>query len=207
MELEIQQLDEQINLGRQYEKCWIGNWLKLGKILTEIHRLYKTKYNTFEECIEENFSFDRSYAYKFMKIYEKYGDDVERFHKLKQYGIKFLITTCYVKDEHVDMIIKKISPEKKLNKEELQKEINRMKDQAGTIPYYSDDPEEHKLKLIRQGQDIITHIEAYLESYSSLKEGLLSEIGAWKSACRKYPSHEELINLRKEIEEKSKTLG
>lgn len=196
MEIEKAKLDEQISLGKQYEKAWMSNWLKLGEILKEIHTLYEEKYSSFKECIEHNFSFDVSYAYKFIKIYEKYGSNVERFHELKKYGIKFLIISCYIKDDHIDEIIEEIE-EQGMSREVLQSRVKRLKSQAGTPPHYQHTQAEATRKLIRQYDELINQFSSYIE----LKDGLIESLTNWLSSAKKQET-KEISKLILDIETK-----
>ena len=47
------------------------------------------------------------YADNFIQIFEKYGMS-NRFDKLKNYGIKFLVISLYVPDDYIDEMIEEV---------------------------------------------------------------------------------------------------
>ena len=185
------------------------NFWDIGNDLVSVKekKLYLDKYKTFEEWIEDNFSFTPSYASKFMKV----AIEFDRTNFPREIGLTKLYLITFVPEEKRDEIIGKVENKQIKTREDIEQEVKRMK--SGTLPYYSDDPEEHKLKLAREGNNLINEINGYrdslkstLEHYKSLKESLLAEIGSWTSACRKYPSNIKLIELSKVIKKKIEVL-
>ena len=149
----IKSLSEATNLIKHYEKTFILNVLDIGKVLVQIteERLYKERYGTFEDYMKGNdFSFSESHAYNFMDIYRKYGQNLQRLEKIKELGgMRLLIASIKVENEYVDHVLEQVE-DKKIDKKEAIKIMNRMKTRAGKEPHYSSKPEEHQAKLRRQ---------------------------------------------------------
>ena len=99
----------------------------------------------------------------FIKVFDKYGESVERFHKIKTYGIKIIMVSCYVEDSQVDLAIEKVES-KQIEKKDVISEINRMKTQAGQ-PKPNQTQEDFELQLVRQFKSIEEMIKQTLTNW------------------------------------------
>mgnify|MGYP003139028962 FL=1 len=192
------QLNEQIISIKHHEKSFINNFLDIGRVLHQIQQIksYKARYDTFEACVEDNFSFTRAYAYEFIKIYNKYGNNVKRFNKIKEYGIKFLIISVKIPDDKIDEVIEKVRKKPFKPLDTLKVEVKRLSKQTGTEPHYSDSKEEHQIKLVRQFDSIrdkFSSFQASIESQECIKRELKDSVKIWKDSASKYGELDNLI--------------
>ena len=149
----------------------------IGKDLAYIQEksLYKSKYGSLKDYIESNFSFSYDHARKMISVTKEYSRPVA-----ETIGITKLYLLLQVPHQHRDEIIEMIE-EKKLDREGLRKTVKRFKSQSGSTPHYSDKPEEHKLRLIRQFNEIRTHYEEFID----FKQDLTEELNNWLKSAKK----------------------
>ena len=77
-----------------------------------------------------------------------------------------------------------------ITREQLSKEVNRFKDQAGKE---SSSLEETELKLIRQFGTIKTHIEHTQEAHLELIEGIKTELTNWRASAAKHVDNQTIV--------------
>jgi len=202
----IKSLSEATNLIKHYEKTFILNVLDIGKVLVQIteEKLYKQAYGTFEDYMKGNdFSFSESHAYNFMDIYRKYGQNLQRLEKIKELGgMRLLIASIKVENEYVDHVLEQIE-NKKIDKNEAVKIVNRMRSRAGKESHYSDSKSEHKLKLRRQLEVLHPQFEVWDED---MREDLKISYTAWLQGAKKFTGDPDFIILIKEVKEKIEKL-
>ena len=193
--MEIVLLEEKTNLVKHYEKATIKNILQIGKILKEINEnhLYKAKYDNFVEYIKHNFKFGKSYAYSFIGLYEKYGEDFQRLEKIEELGgMRFVILSIRVENDRIDQIIHRIDDKDIKSPEQFIREVNRFKGQIGKD---KNDPNEQRLLALRQGHNICDQID-------SLKETIEREIIQWNVSNTRFFQDKEVYELKVKLDTK-----
>lgn len=202
MEALTTRLDEKSALIKHYLKSWANCILEIGKELKEIkeNKIFKEKFSSFEEYITSSFGFSDAYAYHFINIYSKYGQNVKRFDTMKDYGMQLLINSLAVPDEHFDEMVEEIESTRKigLNVEEQVKVVKRFSKQSGEPPRHSDSKEEFALKLKREGNNWKIRWENYLNNDRIVRSEFKEGIAKWLKSAEKF---KELENLKKEINE------
>ena len=188
------ELDEKTNLIKQYLKSWSNNTIEIGKILFEIKekKIYKQKYNTFEEYISSAFDFKRMMAYNYIKIFEKYGQNVQRLDKMKDFGIQPLIMSLSVPDDYFEEMVVELEEKKKEGYKvtELAQSIKKFSTQSGSRERCPNE-EEHLLKLKRQAQSIKDDFERFRE----IKVSLILSIENWLKTAK----YSELDYLKEDL--------
>ena len=186
MELKATKLQEKVALIRHYLKSNINNTLAIGKELTEIseQKLYKDDYNSFEDFVKDTFNISRQYAYNFIKLYKKYGNNVKAFDRYKDLGMTLLIVSLYVPEEKLEEVLETAKALKDEGKdvEVISREIRRLGKVVGTE--VSNDKEEHVLRLKRQFDalnDTLKNVRIAFEN--------------WIEGANRYKSNQEISPL------------
>ncbi len=168
---------------------WKLNFYDIGKDLVYVKekKLYMGKHDTFKEYVEETFELNIKQAQRFMKIVTT----VEQRSDILTLGVTKLTQIAYLPEEEREEIIQLVK-EKKINREEVSKRIERFKHYSGKPPSYSESKEETIYKLIRQGQEILKLGSSYKKSIEN-----------WITEANKYKNKEisELkTKLKKHLE-------
>ena len=200
-------LDKQISIIKNYEKSVIGSILDIGKVLAQIHQTksYREKYSSFEECVENNFTFTRQYAYKYIELFKKYGQNVKQFDKIKPYGMRVLIMSLYVPDDRLDELIEVIQDPPLKDHTSLAKQIKRFAKEVGEKPRYEENLEEEEkkperlLKAKREGEGIKEKYQEFLDIKTSLKLAIENWLNLYK--------YEELNALKEDLQSIKKYLN
>lgn len=170
-------LEEKTNIIKSLLKSWTNNILSIGKELSEIkeQKLYKDKYKNFNEYTLDAFGFTDASAYRYVDVYRKYGQNVSRWDKMKDYGMRVLLMSIHVPDEHFDEMLDIIEKSPLKGHTNLAKEVKRFSKQVGSQPRYTKDDSEHILKAKREAQSLIEKFEDFKE----LKLNLQISIEKW----------------------------
>ena len=182
-------LDEKTALIKHYLKSNISSTLAIGKELTEIseQKLYKQDFDSFDDFVKDTFNISRQYAYNFIKIYKKYGNNVKAFDRFKDLGMTLLIVSLYVPDEKLEEVLDTAQSLKSEGKhiEDISREIKRLGKVTGTR--VSTDKEEHILRLKRQFDalnDTLKNVRIAFEN--------------WLEGANRYKTNPEISPLLKE---------
>ena len=188
MQLTTTKLQEKVALIKHYLKSNINNTLAIGKELTEIteQKLYKDDYASFEDFLKDTFNITRQYAYNYIKIYKKYGNNVKLFDTYKDLGMRLLIISLYVPEDRLEEALETAQVLKQEGKpvEDISREVKRIAKQAGSEPAYTKDKEEHILRLKRQFDalnDTLKNVRIAFEN--------------WLEGANKYKSNPEISTL------------
>ena len=195
-------LEEKTELVKHYLKAWANNTLEIGKILSEIqeNRVYKEQSKTFEEYIKQTFGFSDAYAYHYIGLYKKYGQNVKQFDKMKDHGMRVLIISLQVPDDYIEEAIGVIKAKPYIKPKEAERILKRFSKQAGDEPRYAPlNVNEHLLKLKREANEI----KEQYEQLQDIKVNLKLSIEKW---CKSAQRHNELTSLKEEIEAMSISL-
>lgn len=149
------------------------NFVKIGEILIEIRdkELFKEKYDSFTKYLEsEDFNFDRSMAYKLIRVYEEFHD-VERVPHL---SLRTLISLVYVSDKETrSELVEEAKetfkiPQTRFALNEFQSKVERSNKRTDQDLEVSEDSLE--FKCIRQLNDLIKDVQTAIELIKELKE-------------------------------------
>lgn len=197
------ELDEKTQLIKHYLKAQGSNMIAVGRELQEINekKLYKLKYNTFEEYVKDTFDFKKAYAYNYIKIYKKYGQNVQRLEKWKDLGMRLLIISLYVPEDKIEEAFETAETLTKANVkvEDIAREVKRFAKEVGSEPDYLENlplkerESEYILKLKREAE---TLKEDY-EKFKEIKINLILGIKNWIKSAQKF---KELYVLKVELE-------
>ena len=197
-------LEEKTSLIKHYLKAWSNNIIAVGKELKEIQdsKIYKENFKSFEEYVENTFDFKKSYAYNFIKVYEKYGQNSNRLEKVKDYGMRVLILSLSVPDDYIDEVMGEIKSNPEIKSKEAARILKRFSNQVGAAPRHSESlnpiqrREEHVLKLKREA-DII---KEKFDEFKQIKTDLKDSIRLWLDSAGKFNGLEALKEDLKIIE-------
>ncbi len=181
------ELKEYTSVIQTREKAIQLSFWDIGRDLVYIKEksLYKAKYGTLTHYIEDNFTFSAKHAAKMMKVATEY----EKQALPGELGLTKLYLLLQVPEEKREELIE-IVKEEGMSRENLSKEVKGLKHSTGKQPHYSNDPNEHILKLKRQ-----------FESLIQAKEGLQEAIERWITAASQFNDTElnELIKIAKKL--------
>lgn len=187
------ELKDYTTIIKTREKTIQLSFWDIGNDLLRIknNKLYIDKYSNMEAYVSENFTFSPRHAWRMMAVADRYDKTA-----VTSVGLEKMYLLLQVPDQHRDEIIEMVE-EEKLDLEGLKKTVKRFKTQAGSVPHYSDKPEEHKSRLTRQFNEIRTHFEGYKE----FKEDIIEEIHNWLKSAKKTDLKEikEAEQMLKEI--------
>jgi len=194
-------LVEKTNLIKSYSIGIKSNFLKIGKILTEIRdkELFKESYDSFTQyLISTDFQFTRDMAYKLMDVYKEFGEDNKKIENL---GIGKLVELTYVKDKETrEELLEKAEnltrdelkeEVKKVREEDLFKQIKRKSQREDSDITENDDP---LAKCKRQAQSILQDIQRLSYPINNMETRLKN----WIKFSRKFKD-KELNKLKKAI--------
>ncbi len=180
------ELNEYTSILRQRIKTLKISFWDIGMDLREIQEkgVYKQGYGSMKDYITENVDMSYDHALKMIAVTKGYSRTVAAtvdFTKLY-----LLLQVPEAKREELIEIVK----EEGMSRENLSKEVKGLKHSAGKQPHYSNDPNEHILKLKRQ-----------FESLIQVKEGLQEAIERWITAASQFNDTElnELIKIAKKL--------
>jgi len=178
MEISMRELGERIAIIKHKEKGIKQNVFDIGKELIWIrdNSAWKGTYDTFRALIDANFTFSLRQGERFMAVTAKFG----KHSDFKSLGITKLYLLTQVPDEHFDEVLEKVEKEK-LTTTDIIKEVKRFQHQAGGQPRYSNDPDEHKLKLLREWPSI-----------KEMRENIQVSLDKWIEQANKFSQDPEI---------------
>ena len=171
-------LDERTAIIKHKEKTIKQSVFDIGEQLLWINErnAWKVDHVSLKAYIEANFTFSDRQARKFMAVTTKFQGQAE----LNSLGITKLYLLTQVPEEHVDEILEKVE-KGEIEPKDITKEVRRFQHQAGGQPRYSDDPDEHKLKLLREWPSI-----------KEMKENIQTSLDKWIEQANKFSDDEEI---------------
>ncbi len=178
------QLKFRTQIIKQREKNIQLSFWDLGKELLEIQQskqYQEENYNNMKEYVESNFSFTYKSAEKYMQLFKGYPERLT----VRDLGLSKALLLLQVPEDYHKEIMAKIEEKPHLTRNELQQTLTNLN--IGTKPSYSDDPQEHIYKLIRE----------FDQKILPLKEGIKLSITRWLEEASKFKDVE--LEKRKEI--------
>ncbi|MAG76405.1 MAG: hypothetical protein CL811_06545 [Colwelliaceae bacterium] len=186
-------IDEMTKIIQQREKSIALSFFDIGKDLIYIRdkKLYLKNYKTFKDYIEDNFKFSKRSAEKYMAVTTRF----QSRNEAASLGIEKLYILTQIQEEKSFELLEE-AQETHIPRDKLIQRVNRMKSQAGEPPRYSDDRDEHDLKLIRQFQSL----EIQFEEWSKVGENLSIALQNWKNEAVQTASPDVQKLIKKTLE-------
>ncbi len=174
----MKNLEESTQVIKIREKTIQLSFWDIGRDLLQIKesKTYKAKYASMDSFMESEFTFSPRHGWRMMKVADQYKDRAD----IESVGLTNLYLLLQVPEEQRNEILELVE-DKKINQKTLVKQVKRFKSQSGAKPHYSDNKEEHVLKLIRQFEGLkLQH-----DSYQDIKKDLKESFKSWIEPSRK----------------------
>jgi len=160
---------------KQREKNIQLSFWDIGKELLEIQetkQFTEENHISMQDYVETHFSFSYASAKRYMQLAREYKDRLT----VSSLGLTKALLLIQAPNEYKEELIKRVEIKQIKSRNELEKALSPFKETVGTKPKYSNDPQEHIYKLIRE----------FDEKILPLKEGIKVSIFRWLQEANKY---------------------